>query len=282
MTMVYLLSILVVKSISFVWALYIDWKESHNTEIEADHKVDSSGFYKDLTFSELRNLNRRVREERKNAEQFLKVFERDIEKNQYLNKHLEKALSTNQRELYRRWMRTRQNSIKAIIAYHFKDLINFLKRVGQLLVKERLSKKDSGPDGNKAEEESKIKEKKLRRMIDEMQKLLSPNDEEELEGGERLNNSQAHQRRDNNMQKKVGTEEMIRKFLEVVNKLRLMHINYKNPKCSLLRDVVQSFNLYDAQSYKSAKEVKDFLEQEFKRNGKPLKRKTAQRFIRYT
>lgn len=60
---------------------------------------------------------------------------------------------------------------------------------------------------------------------------------------------------------------MIRKFLEVVNKLRLMHINYKNPKCSLLRDVVQSFNMYDSQQFTDAKEVKDFIEEEFNRNG---------------
>lgn len=130
MMLVYMLAILVVKSISMIWGMIEDWKNSRNKDIEADQKVDNSGFYKDLTFSELRNLNRRVREEKKDTEQYLKAFERDIEKNQYLTKHLENALNSKERDLYRRWMRTRQNSIKAIISYHFKDLINFLKRVG--------------------------------------------------------------------------------------------------------------------------------------------------------
>lgn len=47
--------------------------------------------------------------------------------------------------------------------------------------------------------------------------------------------------------------------MEVVNKLRLKGINYTNNKCFMLRDVIQSFNMYDSKEFKDAKEVKDFL-----------------------
>lgn len=47
-------------------------------------KEDTSGYYKDLNFNELKNINKRVKEERKKGEIYLKVFEKDVERNELI------------------------------------------------------------------------------------------------------------------------------------------------------------------------------------------------------
>jgi hypothetical protein len=81
--------------------------------------------------------------------------------------------------------------------------------------------------------------------------------------------------------KKADTDELIMKYQQAVNKLRLMDINYTNPECFHLTDVVQSFNMYDSTTYRNAKEVKDFLDEQFTNNSMPLKAKTAIRYLSY-
>lgn len=115
LSLVYLCAVLVVKGFTTIYQIYIECRTPKRSNIDAEQKVDNSGFYKDLSFEELRNLNRRVRQERKEAEQYLKTFEKDIAKNEYLRGHLGKLLTKEEREFYRKWLRTRQNSIRGII-----------------------------------------------------------------------------------------------------------------------------------------------------------------------
>ena len=127
---IYIVAIIFVKSLSGMYQIYTECKTNNKKRsLDEDQKVDNSGFYKDLSFAELRNLNRRVRQERKQAELYMRAFEKDILKNEYLRGHFNKLLPEKERKYYLKWLKTRQNSINGIITYHYMDLINFLKRI---------------------------------------------------------------------------------------------------------------------------------------------------------